>query len=192
MVNEKKVVSGGEKIRVCIYCYQNHPENMEKDKISHSQKEILLDYTKNQSTYAVAMIIEDFGSRTGFERVMQACRAGEIDIILIKNLNRLGRDFIKVLGILKELQLLDVQVVDITGTIMKYEEICVYTLLATIGTGNQDNEVDFRKKAIYIRAPFDADEQTVDEQIQKVVTFVENMGYQVEGISLDGFYDDEM
>lgn len=193
---QSKTLRENERLRVCIYCYKNHQDIMGEEGIVHIQKETLLSLAGEHPEYEVVMVIEDCGTRDGFERVMQACEAGEIDVLLIMELARLGRNADRVVGILKKMELLDVQVVDRTGEALDYKKVChlyemIHSYMAEVDSEIQEDSADFRKKAIYIRAPLDVNEKTIEEQIQKIVAFAENMGYEVEGIGTGGFYDDE-
>ena len=98
--------------RAWTYCRVDAPED------THSrlnmQKTELLDYAE-QMNFKVVGSSEDIGSGLDFERpgllkVMKAAGAGKFDVLLIKQLARLGRDMIKTIEFFKGLEQLNILV----------------------------------------------------------------------------------
>ena len=72
-----------------------------------SQKKELFDYAE-QLGFAITGSSEDFGNgldfnRTGLLEVMKAAEDGKMDVLLVKRLDRLGRDMLKMLEFLRGL-----------------------------------------------------------------------------------------
>jgi DNA invertase Pin-like site-specific DNA recombinase len=77
------------------------------------QKKELFDYAE-QMDFAVAGSSEDLSSGldfngTGLLEVMKAARDGKMDVLLVKRLDRLGRDTIKTLEFLRRLNQLSIR-----------------------------------------------------------------------------------
>ena len=94
-----------------IYCRIDAPEDAHG--ALKGQKKELMDYAE-QMGFEVAGCSEDLGSgkdyeRTGLAEVMKAADEGKIDILLVKKLDRLGRDTAKTLELLQGLEQLGVQ-----------------------------------------------------------------------------------
>lgn len=103
--------SQGSQQRTWIYCRIDAPEDTHG--AVKGQKKELMDYAE-QMGFAVVGESEDIGSgldfdRAGFAEVMKAAGDGEMDILLIKKLDRLGRDTAKLLEFLRRLDQLDVE-----------------------------------------------------------------------------------
>lgn len=97
--------------RAWIYCRIDAPED------SHGalkgQKKELMDYAE-QMGFTVVGESEDIGSgldsdRTGLAEVMKAAGVGKMDVLLVKKLDRLGRDTVKLLELLRGLDQLGVE-----------------------------------------------------------------------------------
>lgn len=79
-----------------------------------SQKKELFDYAE-QMGFAVTGSSEDLGSgldfnRTGLLEVMKAAGDGKMDVLLVKRLDRLGRDMVKMLEFLRGLDQLGIRI----------------------------------------------------------------------------------
>lgn len=86
-----------EKKRAWIYCRIDAPEDTHG--ALKGQKKELMDYAE-QMGFEVVGSSEDIGSGldfelTGLKEVMKAAADGEFDVLLIKKLDRLGRDAAK-------------------------------------------------------------------------------------------------
>ncbi len=97
--------------RAWIYCRIDAPED------SHGamkgQKKELMDYAE-QMGFVVIGESEDIGSgldfnRVGLEEVMKAAGDGKTDVLLVKKLDRLGRDIAKLLELLRGLDQMGVE-----------------------------------------------------------------------------------
>jgi len=78
------------------------------------QKKELVDYAE-QMGFEVVGSSEDIGSgldfeRTGLKEVMKAAADGEFDVLLIKKLDRLGRDTVKTLELLRVFDQLGIRI----------------------------------------------------------------------------------
>jgi len=99
------------KKRAWIYCRIDAPEDTHG--AMKGQKKELMDYAE-QMGFEVAGCSEDLGSSMDFDRsglveVMKAAEEGRMDILLIKQLDRLGRDTAKTLELLQSLEQLSIQ-----------------------------------------------------------------------------------
>jgi Site-specific recombinases, DNA invertase Pin homologs len=95
----------GEMKRAWIYCRIDAPEDTHGS--LKGQKKELFDYAE-QLGIAVVGSSDDIGSGLNFERsglteVMEAAIAGKMDVLVIKNLARLGRDTTKTIELIKKL-----------------------------------------------------------------------------------------
>ena len=91
--------------RAWIYCRIDAPEDVHGS--LKGQKRELFDYTE-QMGMSVAGSSEDIGSGLNFDRsglveVLEAADAGKMDVLVIKNLSRLGRDTTKTIEFIKKL-----------------------------------------------------------------------------------------
>lgn len=94
-----------------IYCRIDAPED--NHGTMKGQKKELMDYAE-QMGFEVVGCSEDLGSgmdfdRTGLAEVMKAAEEGKMNILLIKKLDRLGRDTAKMLELLQGLDQLGIQ-----------------------------------------------------------------------------------
>jgi DNA invertase Pin-like site-specific DNA recombinase len=97
--------------RAWIYCRIDAPEDTHG--CLKSQKKELFDYAE-QMGFLVVGESQDIGSglnfnRTGLIEVMKAAGDGKMDILLIKKLDRLGRDTMKTLEFLRDLDQLGIR-----------------------------------------------------------------------------------
>lgn len=95
-----------------IYCRIDAPEDAHGN-LKNQRKE-LYDYAE-QIGFEVAGFSEDTGSGLDFNRiglleVMKATRDGKMDVLLVKRLDRLGRDTMKTLEFLRGLDKLGIQI----------------------------------------------------------------------------------
>jgi len=97
--------------RAWIYCRIDAPEDTHG--ALKGQKKELMDYAE-QMGFVVVGESEDIGSgldsdRTGLAEVMKAAGDGRMDVLLVKKLDRLGRDTAKLLELLRGLDQLGVE-----------------------------------------------------------------------------------
>lgn len=95
-----------EQIRAWIYCRIDAPEDVHGT--LKGQKKELYDYA-DQMGFSVVGCSEDIGSgmdrnRSGLIEVSKAAKQGEIDILLVKTLSRVGRNTEHTLEIIQELR----------------------------------------------------------------------------------------
>ena len=86
--------------RVAIYCRLSREDGNEESQSISSQKEILTDYVTKQGWNIVDIYIDDGFSGTNFERpdfkrLLVDIEIGKIDIVITKDLSRLGRNYIQ-------------------------------------------------------------------------------------------------
>lgn len=91
--------------RAWIYCRIDAPEDAHGS--LKGQKKELFDYAQ-QLGMAVVGSSEDIGSglnfnRSGLVEVLEAADAGKMDVLVIKNLSRLGRDTTKTIEFIKKM-----------------------------------------------------------------------------------------
>jgi len=91
--------------RAWIYCRIDAPEDAHCS--LKSQKKELFDYAE-QMGMAIAGGSEDIGSGLNFDRsglvyVLEAADSGKMDVLIIKNLSRLGRDTTKTIELIQKL-----------------------------------------------------------------------------------------
>ena len=101
-----------EKKRAWTYCRIDVPEDAH-GRLKGQQKE-LFDYAE-QMGFEVVGSSEDLGSgldidRSGLLKFMKAAADGEFDVLLIKRLDRLGRDMPKTMELLMGLEQLGIKV----------------------------------------------------------------------------------
>ncbi len=104
-------LSHGSRKRAWIYCRIDAPEDTHG--ALKGQKKELIDYAE-QMGFEVIGCSEDIGSgldfgRAGLAEVMTAAGDGEMDVLLVKRLDCLGRDTVKLLELLKGLDQLGVE-----------------------------------------------------------------------------------
>jgi len=97
--------------RAWIYCRIDAPEDTHG--VLKGQKKELIDYAE-QMCFEVSGCSEDIGSgldydRAGLAEVMTAAGDGEMDVLLVKKLDCLGRDTAKLLELLRGLNQLGVE-----------------------------------------------------------------------------------
>lgn len=100
-----------EKKRAWTYCRIDAPED-QHGRLKGQKKE-LLDYAE-QMGFEVVGESQDTGSGLNFDRnglteVMQAAVEGKMDVLLIVNLSRLGRDTGKTMDFIRGLEQLDIE-----------------------------------------------------------------------------------
>ena len=89
-----------EKYRVAIYCRLSKEDGNEESQSIQSQKEILNEYVKKQEWNIVDYYVDDGYSGTSFERpdfkrLLKDIEIGKIDLVITKDLSRLGRNYIQ-------------------------------------------------------------------------------------------------
>ena len=89
--------------RVGIYARLSRDDERQGESVSiENQKEMLLRRCAQEESWRVVDIFIDDGwsgtnfDRPGFCRLMEAVRAGDVNLVLVKDLSRLGRDYIQV------------------------------------------------------------------------------------------------
>ncbi|KJR45592.1 hypothetical protein UF75_4027 [Desulfosporosinus sp. I2] len=97
--------------RAWIYCRIDAPEDAHG--AMKGQKKELMDYAE-QMGFLVVGESEDIGSgldfdRAGLAEVMKAAGDGRMDVLLVKKLDRLGRDTAKLLELLRGLEQLNIE-----------------------------------------------------------------------------------
>lgn len=100
-----------QKKRAWLYCRIDAPEDAHG--ILKSQKKELLDYAE-QMGFEVVGASEDLGSgliydRPGLAECMKAAADGKADVLIIKDLSRIGRDTARTLEFLRGLDQLGVK-----------------------------------------------------------------------------------
>lgn len=105
--NEQK-----QEYRAWTYCRIDAPEDTHG--ALKGQKKELMDYAE-QMGFEVVGSSEDIGSGLDFERVglseiMKAAGEGKMDVLLVKKLDRLGRDIVKTLEFIRGLEQLSIQI----------------------------------------------------------------------------------
>jgi len=91
--------------RAWLYCRVDTPED-EHGRLKGQQKE-LSDYAE-QMGFEVAGVSQDTGSGLNFDRnglteITEAAATGKMDVLLIVNLSRLGRDTVKTMDFIRRL-----------------------------------------------------------------------------------------
>lgn len=97
--------------RAWIYCRIDAPEDTHG--AMKGQKKELMDYAE-QMGFEVVGESEDLGSglnfvRAGLSEVMKAAGEGKMDVLLVKKLDRLGRDIVKTLEFIRGLEQLGIE-----------------------------------------------------------------------------------
>jgi len=107
-----------QKQRVWIYCRcANDDGDMSSLKM---QKESLRKYAEKKCLTVVGITTE-IGSGCNFERnglaeIEIAAAKGEYEILLIKSISRLGRDFFKTIQLIEKLQLMNISIITCDGS----------------------------------------------------------------------------
>ena len=89
-----------ERKNIAIYCRLSQDDGIEGDSSSiHTQKMMLEQFVKDNNFVLYDIYVDDGYSglnfnRPGFQRRLQDIDNGKIDIIITKDLSRLGRDYI--------------------------------------------------------------------------------------------------
>lgn len=88
------------KNRCAIYCRLSREDGNEESQSISSQKEILTDYAQKQNWNIVGIYTDDGYSGTNFDRpdfqkLLKDIELGKIDIVITKDLSRLGRNYIQ-------------------------------------------------------------------------------------------------
>lgn len=102
--------------RALLYCRTAHSD---LDTLE-MQKVYLTNYAEGKGFIVTSVVVEhgsglDY-SRTGLCEIMEAVEAGEVDVLLVQDFSRLGRDSQKTDGLLCWLKAHDVNVVCADGT----------------------------------------------------------------------------
>lgn len=98
--------------RAWIYCRIDAPEDTHG--ALKGQKKELVDYAE-QMGFEIVGESEDLGSgldyeRVGLSEIVKAAGEGRIDMLLVKKLDRLGRDTVKTLELIRGLEQLGIQI----------------------------------------------------------------------------------
>ena len=101
-----------QKKRAWLYCHIDAPEDTHG--ALKGQKKELMDYAE-QMGFEVVGESKDLGNgldidRTGLLEVMEAAGEGKMDVLLVKKLDRLGRDTIETLEFLRDFDQLGIRV----------------------------------------------------------------------------------
>ena len=86
--------------RTAIYCRLSKEDGNEESQSIQSQKEILTEYVEKQGWNIVDIYIDDGYSGTNFDRpdfkrLLKDIEIGRIDLVITKDLSRLGRNYIQ-------------------------------------------------------------------------------------------------
>ena len=99
--------------KVCAYCRVS-TETEEQENSLENQISYYKDYITSIPQYEYVGVYHDFGisgfkeSRPGFQEMMQAARAGKIELIITKSISRFARNTVTVLNAVRELKELGV------------------------------------------------------------------------------------
>lgn len=106
--NEKRKTRKGGGKKTALYCRlsRDDGEDRKSNSITH-QKEILTDYAEKHGFGNTEFYIDDGYrgtnfNRPAFQKLMSEIDDGKIETIIVKDMNRLGRDYLKV-GVLTEI-----------------------------------------------------------------------------------------
>lgn len=89
-------------LRAALYCRLSKDDMLQGDSESiKTQKAMLTQYAKEHSFLVVEIYVDDGYSglnfdRPSFNRMLDDIEAGKIDVVITKDLSRLGRDHLKV------------------------------------------------------------------------------------------------
>ncbi len=112
--------------KIGVYVRESRDDNQENFETIETQRDLLIDYVqKNSMGKLVKVYVDDNVSGAGFERrgieeLKQDVSAGNIDMVVIKDLSRLGRNNAKTLLFLDYLEENRVRVVTFDG---KYDSL---------------------------------------------------------------------
>ena len=92
--------------RAWVYCRIDAPEDTHG--ALKNQRKLLMDYAE-QMGFVVAGCSEDFGSgadfeRPGWKRAAKAVQEGNIDVLVVQNISRIGRDTCRIMEYLEKLR----------------------------------------------------------------------------------------
>ena len=92
--------------RAWVYCRIDAPEDTHG--ALKNQRKLLMDYAE-QMGFVVAWCSEDFGSgadfeRPGWKRAAKAVQEGNIDVLVVQNISRIGRDTCRIMEYLEKLR----------------------------------------------------------------------------------------
>ncbi len=113
--------SGFYSYRVAIYVRESRDDNEENYETIETQRDLLLDFVrKNHYGEIHRVYVDDNVSGTGFERnglnqLKEDIRAGRVNLLLLKDLSRLGRNNAKTLLFLDFLEEYGVRVLTFDG-----------------------------------------------------------------------------
>ncbi|ACV62386.1 Resolvase domain protein [Desulfofarcimen acetoxidans DSM 771] len=110
--------------RAWLYCRIDAPEDTHG--ALKGQKKELMDYAE-QMSFEVVGESEDLGNgqdfdRTGLTEVLKAAGEGKMDVLLVKKLDRLGRDTAKTLEFIRGLEQLGIELYSPLEGIIKLEQ----------------------------------------------------------------------
>ena len=132
--------------RAAIYCRVSTMHNEQQESLEaqldyytryvHAQRAMVL-----VGVYADTKSARSIHARKDFERLLQDCRDGKIDIIVTKSISRFGRNTVDTLQTLRELQALKVNVIFENEGIESLDENgeLIITLLSAIAQAESEN-----------------------------------------------------
>ena len=115
-------MSGGEQLRVAAYCRVSTAQDDQLHSLEH-QRRYFAEYISRRPDWALVEIYADRGlsgttvHRPAFQRMIAAAQAGEIDLILTKEVSRFARNTVDALAHTRALRRIGVGVVFITDNI---------------------------------------------------------------------------
>jgi site-specific DNA recombinase len=119
-------IKSNEELRVYGYVRLSRDDDDEKESLNN-QKGILMDYAKRNG-YNIIEIFEDDNisgmtfDREGILSFKELAFSNKVDILLVKDLSRIGRDRIKSSIFLSEMRIYDVKVISVTENIDNFNE----------------------------------------------------------------------
>ena len=124
---------------VAAYCRVSTPEEIQLHSLN-AQQEFFEEKINNTLGWRFAGIYADHASgrnnkkMVGFQKMMQDCREGKIDVILVKSISRLGRNTLEFLKVCDELKTLNIDVYfELEKTYLKDPEaIRMLTIYASV------------------------------------------------------------
>jgi len=114
-------VTGGSSYRIGVYTRESRDDGGENYETIDTQKELLVDFIERNKLGTVCRIyVDDNVSGSGFERegiikLKEDVAAGNIDLLVLKDLSRLGRNNAKTLLFLDFLEECGVRVITFDG-----------------------------------------------------------------------------
>ena len=115
-------MSGGEQLRVAAYCRVSTAQDDQLHSLEH-QRRYFAEYISRRPDWVLVEIYADRGlsgttvHRPAFQRMIAAAQAGEIDLILTKEVSRFARNTVDALAHTRALRRIGVGVVFITDNI---------------------------------------------------------------------------